>query len=137
MPRVVLDTNVLIAAARAPRSASRKIVAACLDGRVEAVVSEGSRKEYDLIIDQALSGVAYVEQIRKFIDACLPVEPLSVPRVVQEDPEDDKLVALAIAAHADVLVTSDDHLASLGEVDGSSPILSPSKTLARFPEISS
>lgn len=135
MTRVVLDTNVLIAAARSPPSASRKIVTACLEGRVEALLSKGLRKEYELIIQQALSGVPYVEQLRKFIDSCLPVEPASVPRVVPEDPDDDKVVALAVAANADVLVTSDNHLASLGTVEGV-PILSPSETLARFPEIS-
>jgi hypothetical protein len=31
-PRVVLDTNVLVAAAYAPASSSRAIVEACLDG---------------------------------------------------------------------------------------------------------
>ena len=135
MPRIVLDTNVLIAAARAPASASRKIVEACLEGRVEAIVSEAVRKEYELIIKQALSGVPYVEELRKFIDACVPVEPTVVPRVVPDDPEDDKVVALAVAGEADVLVTSDEHLASLVAVEGI-PILSPSEALARFPEIS-
>ena len=131
MTRVVLDTNVLIAAARSSRSASRKIVSACLDGSVGAVVSQAVRNEYDLIIEQALTGVPYAEQLRQFIDGCLPVEPASVPRVVPEDTDDDKLVALAIAAHADVLVTSDNHLTSLGAVEDI-PILSPSEALARF-----
>ncbi len=94
----VLDTNVLIAAARAPQSASRKIVNACLDGRATAAVSAALRREYELIIEQALSGVLYAEQLRTFIDGCLPVEPTAVPRVVPDDPEDDKVVALAIAA---------------------------------------
>ncbi len=131
MPRVVLDTNVLIAAARAPQSASRKIVTACLDGNVEAVLSQALRNEYDLMIKQALAGVPYTEQLRQFIDGCLPVEPAVVPRVVPEDADDDKLVALAIAAGADVLVTSDKHLTSLVAVEDI-PILSPSEALPRY-----
>ena len=131
MIRLVIDTNVLIAAARAPHSASRKIVTACLDGSVKAVVSEALRSEYELIVEQALAGVPYAEQLGRFMDGCLIVEPASVPRVVPEDAEDDKLVALAIAADADVLVSSDNHLTSLGAVE-SVPILSPSEALARF-----
>ena len=38
--RVVLDTNVLVAAAYAPASASRAIVEACLHGELEAIMSE-------------------------------------------------------------------------------------------------
>ena len=74
----VLDTNVLIAAARAQQSASRQVVDACLDGRVKAAVSAALRREYELIIKQALSGVLYAEQLRRFIDGCLPVEPTAV-----------------------------------------------------------
>ncbi|MDH3717763.1 MAG: putative toxin-antitoxin system toxin component, PIN family [Planctomycetota bacterium] len=131
MPRVVLDTNVLIAAARAPRSASRKIVEACLDGQATAAISQALRREYELIIRQALAGVPYCDQLRQFMDGCLSVEPDSVPRVVPDDAEDDKLVALAIAADADILVTSDNHLTSL-DMAGKTPILTPGAALARM-----
>ena len=135
MPRVVLDTNVLIAAARAPQSASRQIVTACLNGSVEAALSQALRSEYELIIEQALTGVPYAAELRRFIDACLPVEPACVPRVVPDDAEDDKLVALAIAAGADVLVTSDAHLLYLHPYQGI-PILPPGDMLKQFPDIS-
>ena len=131
MARVVLDTNVLIAAARAPRSASRKIVMACLDGQATAAISRALRQEYELILRQALAGVPYCEQLQQFVAGCLPVEPDSVPRVVPDDAEDDKLVALAIAADADILVSSDKHLTLLGEVAGI-PILTPGAALAQL-----
>ncbi|NIL97908.1 MAG: putative toxin-antitoxin system toxin component, PIN family [Planctomycetales bacterium] len=131
MPCIVLDTNVLIAAARAPRSASRKIVTACLAGQAVAAVSQAVRGEYQLIVRQALSRVPYCEQLQQFIECCLPVEPDSVPRAVPDDAEDDKLVALAIAAKADMLISSDKHLTSLGRA-GEIPILTPSAALARL-----
>lgn len=128
MIRLVLDTNVLVAAARAPQSSSRKNVSACLNGEIETVVSNALRKEYELIIDQALQGVPYVETLVELMNSCTIVEPAAVPRVVPDDPEDDKLVALAVAAKVDALVTSDDHLLSLHPYDGI-PILTPGEVL--------
>ena len=134
MIRVVLDTNVLIAAARSPQSASRQIVAACLDGKVKAVISKALQQEYDLILRQALSNVPYVIQLVQWIDTCSHVEPETVFRVVPDDADDDKIVALAIAAQVDALVTSDHHLKCLHPLENIS-ILSPSELLARFPEV--
>ncbi|NIP87461.1 MAG: putative toxin-antitoxin system toxin component, PIN family [Planctomycetales bacterium] len=134
MPCLVLDTNVLIAAARAPRSASRKIVTACLEGQATAAVSQAVRREYELIIRQALAGVPYCAQLEQFVEGCVSVEPSSVPRVVPDDAEDDKLVALAIAARADMLVSSDKHLTSLGTACPI-PVLTPTAALARLVEL--
>ena len=126
MIRVVLDTNVLIAAARSPQSASRQIVAACLDGKVKAVISKALQQEYDLILRRALSNVPYVIQLIQLFDTC--------SHVVPDDADDDKIVALAIAAQVDALVTSDHHLKYLHPLENIS-ILSPSELLARFPEV--
>jgi predicted nucleic acid-binding protein len=90
--RVVLDTNVLVAAAYNPRSGSRHVVEACLDGGLTAVVSPALRLEYEF-------------------------EPAQTLRVVPDDPEDDKLVAAARAARA-VLVTNDAHLLALAGFEG-------------------
>ena len=136
MIRVVLDTNVLVAAARASRSSSRQIVAACLEARVGAVVSRDLQREYDLILSQALRGISYVKQIARLIEMSERVEPEFVPRVVPDDADDDKLVALAIAAQVDALVTSDKHLKSLG-LAGNILILSPGETLTQFLQIAS
>ena len=54
--------------------------------------------------------------------------------MVPDDADDDKLVALALAARADVLVTSDRHLKNLPPIDGLL-VLSPSETLRRFPQL--
>jgi predicted nucleic acid-binding protein len=48
--RVVLDTNVLVAAAYNPRSASRQVVEACLGGGLTPVVSGALRREYEFIL---------------------------------------------------------------------------------------
>jgi putative PIN family toxin of toxin-antitoxin system len=47
------------------------------------------------------------------------VSPLTVPRVVPNDPDDDHVLACALAARADLIVTGDrKHLLPLGSYEG-------------------
>ena len=110
MPRVVLDTNVLIAAAYAERSASRRIVEAALSDRLEAVASEAVLREYRFIVDRAVRRPDYREQLAVLVDAVEVVEPAALPPTVPDDPDDDKLLAAAVGGLAGWLVTNDRHL---------------------------
>lgn len=44
---------------------------------------------------------------------CQMLEPLDVPRIVLNDPDDDYLVAAAVAARAHLIVSGDKHLLNL------------------------
>jgi putative PIN family toxin of toxin-antitoxin system len=112
-PRVVLDTNTLVASAYAEDSASRSIVEACLRGELTALVSPDLRKEYTRILQQAIRVRGYDDALANFQDQALLVEPGETPRVVPEDPEDDKLVAVALAGTAEAIITNDRHLLAL------------------------
>jgi len=111
--RVVLDTNVLVGAAYAPTSASRRVVDACLQGDLEAVVSPALRQEYDLILKRAVKTRGYDAALDRLLREAAVVEPTATPRVVPDDPADDKLVAAAIAGDAVAIVTNDQHLLDL------------------------
>jgi len=115
--RVVLDTNVLVAAAYNPASASRRVVAACLGGGLTAVLSPALRREYEFILARAVRGQPYLEQIHRLLESAEAVDPARTPRVVLADPDDDKLVAAALAVGA-VLVTNDAHLLALAGHEG-------------------
>jgi len=117
VPHVILDTNVLVAAAYNPGSASRRVVEACLSGELTAVLSPALRREYEFILARAVRGQTYLEQIRRLLDSAEVVDPAQTPRVVPDDPEDDKLVAAALAAGA-VLVTNDAHLLAVAGHEG-------------------
>jgi putative PIN family toxin of toxin-antitoxin system len=117
VPRVVLDTNVLVAAAYNSGSASRRVVDACLRGELTAVLSPALRREYEFILARAVRGQPYVEQIRRLLDSAEVVDPARTPRVVPDDPEDDKLVAAALEAGA-ALVTNDAHLLAIAGHEG-------------------
>ncbi len=123
--RVVLDTNVLVGAAYAEGSASRRIVEACLRGELAAVVSPALRREYELILRQAVRVRGYDEALRRLLAGAEVVEPAAAPRVVPEDPDDDKLVAAAVAAGT-VLVTNDRHLLGL-DLHGGVRIVRPAE----------
>ena len=110
--RVVLDTNVLVAAAYNPRSASRQVVEACLGGELTPVLSRAIRREYEFILARAARSRPYLERIHQLLDGAEVVEPARTPRVVPDDPGDDKVVAAALAAGA-ALVTNDAHLLAL------------------------
>jgi predicted nucleic acid-binding protein len=61
--RAVLDTNVLVAAAYNPRSASRHVVEACLAGELTPVLSGALRREYEFILARAARSRPYLERI--------------------------------------------------------------------------
>jgi putative PIN family toxin of toxin-antitoxin system len=115
--RVVLDTNVLVAAVYNAGSASRRVVEACLGGELTPVLSGALRREYEFILGRAARGRPYLEQIHRVLSSAEVVEPARTPRVVPDDPEDDKLVAAALAAGA-VLISNDAHLLALAGHEG-------------------
>ena len=110
--RVVLDTNVLVAAAYNRSSASRRLIDSCLRGELTAVLSPALREEYQFILARAVRGGRYADELRRLLETAEVVEPAETPRVVADDPADDKLVAAALAAGA-VLVSNDRHLLAL------------------------
>ena len=113
MLRIVLDTNVLVAAAYAPGSASRQIVESVLAGSLQAVLSPALRREYEHILGRALKNTGYEERLAELIAAAAVVEPTEVPRVVTEDRDDDQVIAAAVAGAAAAIVTADRHLLPL------------------------
>lgn len=116
--RIVLDTNVLVAASYAPRSASRRIVAACLAGTLVALVSHQLRREYDTILRRAVRNESYRDALNSLLGSMTEITVKSVQPVVPDDPTDDKIVALALAGNAEAIVTNDDHLLQLAGLSG-------------------
>lgn len=107
--RLVVDTNVFVAAGFAPRSASARILAAVRAGAATLVWDEPTRAETRAVLTR-------IPRLRYEAVADLFRAPARYPgetdpgafRVIA-DPSDRKFAALASAAGA-VLVTSDDDL---------------------------
>jgi len=107
--RVVLDTNVFVAAAFNPRSSAADVLRAVRDGRLQLVWDEPTQRETRFVVDRIppISWGQFADlfgEVARFRDV---VDPAWFGNV--EDPDDRKFAALAYAADA-TLMTQDDHL---------------------------
>ncbi len=132
--RVVLDTNVLIAAAWNKGSASRLIVDACLEGKtLRAVSSPALRREYEFIINRAARKSKYRKSLQRLIDSAEVIEcnAREMGIEVPADPDDAKVLATAVAGKVDALIGNDHHLLDLAG-ESTVPILRPGEFLRQL-----
>jgi putative PIN family toxin of toxin-antitoxin system len=129
VPRVVIDTNVLVGAAYNPGSASARVVAACLDGRLVAVVSPALLGEYAWILPRAVRGAGRLEPVERFLAVAVEVVPAETVPVVAGDPADDALFAAAVAGGARAIVTNDRPVLEVGSFRGVA-VIRPSECAA-------
>jgi putative PIN family toxin of toxin-antitoxin system len=126
--RLVLDTNILVAAAWARRSASRRIVQRVADGQWTLVVSDAVLGEYQLILQRAVRRADYLPVIQRVVERAERCPAPPPGRWVLEDPEDDKFVAAAVAGRVDALLSNDHHVLKIGRV-GQVRIMRPTQFL--------
>jgi putative PIN family toxin of toxin-antitoxin system len=128
---VVLDTNVIISAVLSPA------------GTVAEIINQWEQEAFAVatsaaLIEELRRALTY-ERVRKFIKltaeelerllrfyarTAVVVESEITLAVVQEDPDDNRVLECALASQASYIVTGDGHLLELEEFDGIT-ILSP------------
>lgn len=113
--RILLDTNVLIAA-----FVSRGVCSALLEHCSEAhdlVSSLGLLEEYreKLTGKFRLSSEAADARVALFRSICQIVDPEPLPAPVCRDPDDDLVLATAVAGACRCIVTGDKDLLVIGE----------------------
>jgi len=134
--RVVLDTNILIGALITKGTPPDRLYQAWLRNEIELVTSSAQLAELvDVLSRPRLHGfldlneaAAIVETIatRALVLAELPLVDLS------PDPKDNPILATAIAAKADLIVSGDErHVLLLGEVEGI-PVVTAREALERI-----
>jgi uncharacterized protein len=82
----------------------------------------------------ALIGRAAHEVLADYYDAVEVVTPLSAPPVVAADVDDDHVVAAAVAANADLLISGDRHVLALG-THANVRIVNPAEALRILAEL--
>jgi len=128
MPKVVLDTTVLVSALLNPveGGASYDLLRQADEGSFELILSDDILEETAQVL---LTGKRLRQRYRyadeDVVEYCreparFAAEVLSdVPEIrVVRDPNDDMILACAIASDADVLVSRDKDLLSLGSYEG-------------------
>lgn len=121
--RLVLDTNIFISALISPGGIPDRILSAWTLGEVEVVTSQEQIAE--------LSDVLSRDKMRRWIEQIDANTLLTnidtrtmivgtIPNVdYSSDPDDNLIIATAIAGEAELLVTGDkSHLLSLGTIEG-------------------
>ena len=123
--RLVLDTNIVVAGLLW-NGPARRLLEAAIEGEVELFSSV-------LLLDELAHSLGYpkfaarIESSGTSIAALMAqytalaslVLPASVPRVVANDADDDHVIAAAVAARAELIVTGDrKHLLPIGSHEG-------------------
>lgn len=135
--RLVLDTNVVVSAL-VFGGTPLQLLQAAVTGDVLLFTSPALLTELREVLARLHLAVPLarkqgsVEQvIAKYGELALRVAPVSAPRVVPADPDDDHVIACALAARADAIVSGDHHLLDLKQHQGIA-ILSASDALKRI-----
>ncbi len=110
--RLVLDTDVLVAALRSDKGASRQLVALALDRRVEMLVSVPLMVEYEAVLTRPVhleaSGLVATD-VNEILDALagviVPVRFSFLWRPRLNDAADEMVLETAVNGGAEVLVT--------------------------------
>jgi predicted nucleic acid-binding protein len=129
MRRIVIDTNVFVAAGFNPRSAAARILTAVREGRFQLIWNDPTRRETEMILRRIphIDWARASDLFQPETEFTGPVDPESFALV--PDPEDRKFAALSAAAQTP-LVTNDHDLLSRRNIIGVDA-LTPRAFLAR------
>ena len=129
MRRIVIDTNVFVAAGFNPRSAAAKILTAAREGRLQLIWNEPTRRETEMILRRIppLNWESVADLFQPEMEFTGSVDPERFALV--RDPEDRKFAALSAAAQTP-LVTNDKDLLSHNNCTGID-VLTPRAFLLR------
>lgn len=130
--RVVADANVFVSATlgRSPESPSVRIVNVVLDGRIELVMSPSRLAEVaDVRSRPRIRKRLSAEDAQLFLadvaaQVVMLADRLDLPSV-SRDPDDDYLVALAVMAGAEVLVSRDEDLPAVEPARAGVEVVTP------------
>jgi predicted nucleic acid-binding protein len=110
--KLTLDTDVVVAAVRSRRGASRAWLRAILAGEATLLLSAPLVLQYEAVLtrpEQLAASGASVEQITALLDAlcavCIPVEISFLWRPMLRDADDEMVLEAAVNGRADRLLT--------------------------------
>lgn len=135
--RAVIDTNVLIAGllwrgapyallAQVRRSALYLVSSPALLAELAEVLD---RPKFQSILSRARTTSAQLlAELRQLVEA---VEPVPLDQPVCRDPDDDEVLAVAVTARVELIVSGDQDLLVLGQFR-QIPIVNPAEALQRI-----
>jgi putative PIN family toxin of toxin-antitoxin system len=135
--KVVTDTNVVVSGLLWLGNPGRLLEAAA-HGRITLYTSPvlvaelRSTLGYERLAQRVQrSGLKIDEFLARYLNVAIVVEPDTVPRIVANDADDDHVLACALAASANLIVSGDRHLLELSAYQDI-PIVTPADALRRI-----
>ncbi len=117
---VVLDTNVLVSAV-GWRGPEHELYERCRAGELRLAISPELLAELRQVLRYPKFGFEE-EEIEGFVsdllDHAVTVSPSQTVEVIEEDPEDNRVIECALPAGARWIVSGDKHLLGLEEYEG-------------------
>jgi len=134
--RLVIDSNVWIAALISPTGTARQLMDAILDNDIDILMSEATFDELVSRLDRPKfdryrEPEAWNLFLSELVELALWQEDAGTTTGISRDADDDKFLALAVMGQADAIVSGDDDLLELGTHDGI-PIVTPAEFLRRL-----
>jgi len=125
--RVVLDTNIYIAAFGHPAGPTASLWVAAVTGRYCLLTSPSMIRELAKVLRL---GLLWQEQriqrrIRLVAQVAQIISPHRIVQVVAADPDDDRILECATEGRADLVVTNDHHLLGLKAYENIPIVASP------------
>jgi putative PIN family toxin of toxin-antitoxin system len=134
--RIVLDTNVVLSALLWCGTPHRLLETICLQANAQLFTSAVLLEEQADVLSRpmaarrlALIGCSLQDVLADYTIAADVVMPLATQAVIAADPDDDHVIATAVSANANLLVSGDRHLLALGTYQGIR-IVTPSEAVA-------
>jgi len=136
--RLVLDTNTVVSGLLWDEAPSQ-LIDAGLQGRVELFTTRPLMLELQDVLPRpklarrvVASGLSIEQLTARYALLAQVVEPALIARI-SADPEDDHVLACALAARADLIVSGDADLLNLKSYQGI-PIIAATEALQRLPQ---
>jgi putative PIN family toxin of toxin-antitoxin system len=134
--RILLDTNILVSALLTAEGAPARLLQGWLDGFFELVSSDAQLRELRRVLSYPrIRERITADQATDILESLAATAILAAPGVVAPlsgDPDDEVLLAAAIAGGADLIVSGDrSHMLPLRSAGGI-PIVSAQDALARL-----
>jgi uncharacterized protein len=115
--KVVLDTNQFISGTISKHGPSASILNAWREHAYMLIICKAILDElertlrYPRIIEEYGLGLGEVKKIVSFLEReALVIQKIPEVNIVKDDPDDNKIIACALAAEADYIISGDKHL---------------------------
>ena len=122
--RVVADTNTLVSGLLWHGN-PRRVLDAARAGTLQIYTTAALLAELEEVLQRpkfaqrlSLAGVTSLTLVLGYAALARLVEPAEIAPVILADPDDDAVLACAVAARAEIIVSGDSHLLDLKEYEG-------------------